>query len=425
VGKNEPWIKRPRTSSAAGGSKANPVRYWIQEGSWPKEYFEQGSSMSEMPGKKRSASSMQNSVTSNTTFREGKNPATRDRLYEKTLAEAKIYMDEDDQITPTDACTALCQTLLDATQSTPKGTLFGDDHFKSTCLRLRNQNEAMVFQDLFPLIVPRAEILHEFGAENLKHLTGNINQKWYGCVPMVSGPHPQPDYAVGFKESAFSQSQLERLGPFIQGWKGTPFLATAWMYFPFLTCEVKCGNEALDIADRQNAHSGSVAVKQLIDLYREVSLERELHQEILAFSVSHDHRSVRIYGHYALVNGDITCLHRHLIRSFDFVEQDGRDKWTSYKFILNVYNTFVPTLFERICTAIDLLPDPNPQPSRQSLGESVPQLVPNDSQSTSAGSPYTGPIIPSSRTSEPSFKKPKIKGSSTASTGTGTRSQQN
>src|SRR5947209_8078017 len=150
---------------------------------------------------------------------------------------------------------------------------------------------------------------------------------------MVPGPLPQPDYAVGFKESAFSQSQLERLGPFIQGWKGTPFLATAWMYFPFLTCEVKCGNEALDIADRQNAHNGSVAVKQVIDLYREVSLEKELHQKILAFTVSHDHRSVRIYGHYALVSGNTTSLYRHPIRSFDFVEQNGRNKWTSYKFI--------------------------------------------------------------------------------------------
>ena len=51
----------------------------------------------------------------------------------------------------------------------------------------------------------------------------------------------------------------------------------AWMYFPFLTCEVKCRNEALNIADLQNAHSGSAAVKQVLDLYREVSRETELH----------------------------------------------------------------------------------------------------------------------------------------------------
>jgi hypothetical protein len=32
-------------------------------------------------------------------------------------------------------------------------------------------------------------------------------------------------------------------------------MATWRMYFPFFTCEVKCGAAALDIADRQNAHS--------------------------------------------------------------------------------------------------------------------------------------------------------------------------
>jgi len=209
-----------------------------------------------------------------------------------------------------------------------------------------------------------------------------VNEKWYGCIPIVS-PAPQPDYSIGFNESAFSQSQLEKLGPFIEGWKYTPFLATTSIYFPFLTCEVKCGNEALNIADRQNAHNGSVAVKQLVNLYREVSRESELDRKILAFSVSHDHRYVRMYGHYALISGDITSFHRYLIDSFDIIPQDGRDKWTAYKFILNVYKTFVPTHLERIRTAIDQLPGPVSQPSQQPRGESASQLGLNDSQSNS------------------------------------------
>ena len=45
----------------------------------------------------------------------------------------------------------------------------------------------------------------------------------------------------------------------------TYFMATTWMYFPFLTCEVKCGAAALDVADRQNAHSMTVAVKGVIE----------------------------------------------------------------------------------------------------------------------------------------------------------------
>jgi len=105
--RNEPCTKRPRTSSAAGGSNTYSVRHWVQEGNWPQEYFKQGSDMSSR--KRSSSSSQQKSDSSKTTFREGKNPATRDRLYEKILAAAKIYMDDSDEIITTDACTAFCK----------------------------------------------------------------------------------------------------------------------------------------------------------------------------------------------------------------------------------------------------------------------------------------------------------------------------
>lgn len=58
------------------------------------------------------------------------------------------------------------------------------------------------------------------------------------------------------------------------------------MYFPFLTCEVKCGAAALDIADRQNAHSMILAVRGVVELFRLVKREKEPHREILAFSTT-------------------------------------------------------------------------------------------------------------------------------------------
>jgi len=67
------------------------------------------------------------------------------------------------------------------------------------------------------------------------------------------------------------------------------FMATYLMYFPFLTCELKCSAAALDIADRQNAYSMTMAVRGIIELFRLVKRENELYQEILAFSPSHDH----------------------------------------------------------------------------------------------------------------------------------------
>jgi hypothetical protein len=128
---------------------------------------------------------------------------------------------------------------------------------------------------------------------------------------------------VGFGRSAFSQEQLNKLKPFV-GEPGSKvfiyLMVTTRMYFPFLTCEVKCGVAALDIADPQNAHSMTIAVRTLVVLYRAVKREKELDREILAFSVSHDHTSVRIYGHYPVIEGDKTTFYRHPIREFAFTE---------------------------------------------------------------------------------------------------------
>jgi predicted nucleic acid-binding protein len=49
------------------------------------------------------------------------------------------------------------------------------------------------------------------------------------------------------------------------------------MYFPFLTCEVKCGAAALDVVDRQNTHSMTLAVRGVVGLFKLVKREKELH----------------------------------------------------------------------------------------------------------------------------------------------------
>ena len=66
------------------------------------------------------------------------------------------------------------------------------------------------------------------------------------------------------------------------------------MHFPFLTCEVKCGAAALDVTDRQDAHGMTLVVRGVVELFRLVKREKELYREILAFSISHDHSTVRI-----------------------------------------------------------------------------------------------------------------------------------
>lgn len=106
-------------------------------------------------------------------------------------------------------------------------------------------------------------------------------------------------------------------------------MITTRMYFPFFTCEMKCGAVALDVADRQNAQSMNVALKAFVVLFRSVKREKELNQKILAFFVSHDHKSVRIYDHYPVIEGIEIIFYRHLIRAFDFTNDEKSEQLTN------------------------------------------------------------------------------------------------
>jgi hypothetical protein len=96
--------------------------------------------------------------------------------------------------------------------------------------------------------------------------------------------------------------------------------------------------------------------RAVIELFRLVKREKELNQEVLAFSISHNHESVRIYGHYPVIKETKTFFYRYPIRKFNFTELEGRDKWTAYKFTMDVYHNWMPTHFQRLCSVIDALP---------------------------------------------------------------------
>lgn len=250
----------------------------------------------------------------------------------------------------------LCQKLLENEQPVPDSSLFRDDIFEKTCDTIRSENEARVVLDIMRLIVPSAENLANDGATKLEILKEKVNSSWPKCLPLID-TRPQPDYSVGFRESAFTEDQINKLDPFVgRDSEQSSVMARFDMYFPFLTCEVKCGTAALNIADRQNMHSASVSVKGIVELFRRLGWQQKLHREILAFSVSHDNESVRIYGHYPLIEGDKSSFYRHVVRKFDITNHDGKDKWTAYKFTRNVYETFVPIHLKRLCSAIDQLP---------------------------------------------------------------------
>ncbi|TAQ85114.1 hypothetical protein B7494_g6564 [Chlorociboria aeruginascens] len=99
-----------------------------------------------------------------------------------------------------------------------------------------------------------------------------------------------------------------------------------------------------------------MAVRDVVELFRLMKREKELHREILAFSISHNDRTVRIYDYYPVIDGKKITFYRHPIREFSFTELDGKEKWTAYKFTKNVYDIWMPSHLKRICSVIDDLP---------------------------------------------------------------------
>ncbi|KKZ68059.1 hypothetical protein EMCG_06271 [[Emmonsia] crescens] len=332
----------PAQEAAEYKDKLNLVDYWRKEGTWPREYFEQGHDMSQLLARKKSTSSLrrkqsESTLTSSTTRsdqkpREEKSTQYKNPRYEILLETKGSYMRESKQGI-TEVSKSCYQTLLNADQKVPEDSLFRDDLFKAACEKVRRRNEAIVIQDITRLIVPSAENLAIYGATHLDCLVESVNEGWDNSIP-ITKTRPQPDYLWDLDEMHSRTNSCKSFNLLL----------------------VKCGAAALDIADRQNTHSGTIAVRAIIELFKLVKCEKEVNQEILAFSISHDHTTVRIYGHYAIIEGAKTTFYRHPIRKFDFTEQDGKEKWVAYKFMRNVYDVWMPTHFERICSAIDQIP---------------------------------------------------------------------
>ena len=274
---------------------------------------------------RRKQSNLSLNSSDDQTNREKKSASYRTVRYTTLLKSKKSYIYKSD-LNITKKNKDLYSRLLELKQAVFMNSLFRDDLFEKTCRKIEDKNEAKVIQDIARLIVPSAEIFATYETTHLDHLIEEVNEIWTGNIA-VENPLPKPNYSVEFKRSAFTNEQLKKLDSLIDSvFENFLFVATYRMYFPFLTYEVKCDAAALDVADRQNTHNMTVAVKALVVLFRSVKREKELNRKILAFSISHNHRSVRIYDHYPVIETDKTTFYRHPIREFSFTKQDDKKK---------------------------------------------------------------------------------------------------
>ena len=82
----------------------------------------------------------------------------------------------------------------------------------------------------------------------------------------------------------------------------------------------------------------TLIVRGIVELFRTIKREDKVNRKILAFSVSYDYTSVRIYSHYPVIAGNDIKYYRYPISKFDFTALNGKDKWTVYRFTKNVYD---------------------------------------------------------------------------------------
>ncbi|KAF2005978.1 hypothetical protein P154DRAFT_570707 [Amniculicola lignicola CBS 123094] len=371
--------KRARTTTVAVQERIDEARikFWRENGTWPTE--EQEKTMDRFRDivqhalpRKRSKSSLrrkrsdasistetvQTRTPSDQQPREQKSAPYRHPRYEGQLQERGSFMDDHDEGITTESEKLLAK-LLKTPRKPPEHTLFSDDIlFKKTCKSLRGENETKVILRIADLIFPSAEILADRGAKHLEILRETTNAGWINAIPFY-GPRPQPDFGLGFKREAFTPEQLRKLQPFIGNeLEDCSYIAATYnMYLPFFTSEVKCGASALDVADRQNLHSQTVSLRNLVELFRLVGRLNELHREINSYSISHSDECVRIWAHYVVVKGEDFTFHRHSIAKFDISPTaEGDQRWKAWTFVMNVFDFWVPNHFQRICSAIDMLP---------------------------------------------------------------------
>ncbi|RDL42514.1 uncharacterized protein BP5553_02493 [Venustampulla echinocandica] len=283
-------IKSPSKQERTCGvsvEKPNPVEFWVTEKHWPKDskqynltwddlkkdtWYEKfwDPEMNRLLPKQQSSSSLHKKQTESGVIATDPHTSSttasyQDIRYQTVLAAKGSYLD-DSELGITNASKSICRVLLRKKQTVPQKSLFRADLFKKTCKKLESRNEARLIQDVTRLIVPSAETLATFGAKQLEILVESVHEGWNNSIP-ITQTRPQPDYAVGFGRGAFTEDQLKRLKPLVGEVTETSFfMATYYMYFPFLTCEVKYSNAALDVADRQNAYSMTIAARGIVKL---------------------------------------------------------------------------------------------------------------------------------------------------------------
>ncbi|MCJ1464204.1 hypothetical protein MMC07_002817 [Pseudocyphellaria aurata] len=254
----------------------------------------------------------------------------------------------------------LCIDVWQMTHQTIEPTIFPTEDIHKVIHFCQDRNEGTVTRYITPMIIPSIMSLYFGGDNSLEHVVDEVNTEWYAqCV--LEGPRPRPHLAVGLSSSAFTHGEIDKLRMYatVDNWTRT----TTHMFFPFLMCEVKCGYYGLDIADRRNMHSCSVAVRairriqQAADQCRPEKKTDSLDGKFLVFSISHNEEYARLYGHFAIAQGQTWTYHRYRIQTFDIAHNNNNGLHAINNFVRKILKSYLPVHVQRLKDALDALPD--------------------------------------------------------------------
>lgn len=354
-------------------------------GQWPPMEAPRG--RSSLLGKKRPFPQLRSNSYSQS-VRDGESPQAWTPQHEEKMEKAGLVMKAyQTQAAITSACQRLCDDLKKRDYSPPRGPSFGRDRLLKMLDLVRFRNEARVFRDITPLVIPSPELLSIDGYPGMDQMSEAINAEWTQCNT-ISGPRPKPDFAIGISSTAFTADEMEKL--MLSHTSACPNLFPENMYYPFLICEVKGSGRAIQEAERQSMHSASIAVRAVVQLYQNISAANEVDRKILAFSVAHDNAQVKIFGHFATVEEQKLTFFRCRVYTADF----DTDFAKPYNIIRAIYDVFFPQHLARIKSALDRM-------RGRALESSTSQLdLDEDSQEIAASQP--------SSQEQGKFKRPSL-----------------
>lgn len=392
---DEPTQKRTRFSQPdreAGDTEkyqapknldCHPLNYWVIHDRWPENFGQNAVIMSQNAASKQTGDSQDSSSK-----RKSESTHRSDRL--ERLAENGVFM-------KTSALTQrsseeLCESYLQGSRIPKWWPSYPPDKIPAILNRINGLNEGRIQRDIMPLVVPSAENLFYCGEAIEDWIGDDIHAEWTRSATMGS-TRPKPDYTAGLLRKAFTKDENDKLRNYASPLR--PFLFTAELSFPFLICEAKSGDEGLNKAHRQNIHSASIAVRAIIELYRESFGESDpdrvskLYGQILVFTISHNHNIAYLHGHFAVISEDFPEkleFYRYEIALFSLTTDKGRDRFRTYNFVQNVYEKFAPEHRKRIKDAVANLKSPG---ERTGLSFSASSLAfeESDSQANSQETP--------------------------------------